>query len=193
MLLINKELNSHYNYLVWDFRPEPIDGERFDLIIRGKVGSEVLLTFNGMERFKGYKFILEDLRLQKIYNINTNSAFKLNLLHKSNDFSLFIGDSVFIKQNLKITAPAEFSLYQNYPNPFNPSTIIRFGIPENSNVSLSIYNVLGELVESPIVNQFMEQGFHEIRFNGNNYSSGVYLYKISAGKYSQIKKMVLIK
>jgi photosystem II stability/assembly factor-like uncharacterized protein len=88
--------------------------------------------------------------------------------------------------------PKEFSLFQNYPNPFNPSTRIKFDVPLKSFVRLVIYNELGKEIIT-LVNNEMKPGSYETRWNAENYSSGVYFYKLTAGNYSQTRKMVLIK
>ena len=88
--------------------------------------------------------------------------------------------------------PTEFTLYQNYPNPFNPSTTIKFAVAKESNVNLSIYNVLGELVTT-LVNKQMKAGYYEYELNASNLASGVYLYRIQAGSFVETKKMVLMK
>jgi hypothetical protein len=93
--------------------------------------------------------------------------------------------------------PKTFSLSQNYPNPFNPSTKIMFDIPSVGNgrdrsVQLIIYDVLGREV-SVLVNQQLQPGSYEVNLDGTNYPSGVYFYRINAGDYSAIKKMILVK
>jgi hypothetical protein len=87
-----------------------------------------------------------------------------------------------------------FSLSQNYPNPFNPVTKIRFDIPtgNSSNVNLSLYDVSGRKV-SEIVNQQLNNGSYEVEWNAYGYPSGVYFYKLSSGKFTETKKMLLIK
>lgn len=88
--------------------------------------------------------------------------------------------------------PNGYELMQNYPNPFNPSTLIRFGIPEKSNVKIAVYNLIGEKV-ADLVSEEMNAGYHEIKFNANQLSSGVYLYRIEAGRFISIKKMLFLK
>ena len=88
--------------------------------------------------------------------------------------------------------PSNFELSQNYPNPFNPSTSIKYSIPVDANVKVSIYNIKGELVTT-LVNQFQKAGYYTATFNGTDLSSGVYLYKVEAGNFNQVKKMVLLK
>ena len=88
--------------------------------------------------------------------------------------------------------PAVFSLEQNYPNPFNPSTSIKFNIPKQSNVKLVIYDVIGKEVAT-LVNEMKQPGSYEAVFNGDNFASGVYFYRLEAGNFTDVKKMVLIK
>ena len=88
--------------------------------------------------------------------------------------------------------PEDFVLSQNYPNPFNPETKISFGLPEKSNVTIYIYNLLGQKVAKVIEGEF-NPGYHEVSFNGSELSSGVYFYKIEAQSFVNIKKMMLLK
>jgi len=86
----------------------------------------------------------------------------------------------------------EFRLLQNYPNPFNPATTIEYSIPENSIVTLKVYDILGKEVAS-IFNEYQNQGSYIVNWNASSLSSGVYIYKLTAGNYSDTKKMVLSK
>jgi len=85
-----------------------------------------------------------------------------------------------------------YTLEQNYPNPFNPTTTIKFAVTKESNVNLSIYNVLGELV-STLVNEQLKTGYHQYEFDASNLASGVYIYRIIADDFVETKKMVLLK
>ncbi|MDD5362106.1 MAG: T9SS type A sorting domain-containing protein [Ignavibacteria bacterium] len=89
-------------------------------------------------------------------------------------------------------APKTYKLSQNYPNPFNPSTTIAYSLPKDSKVSLKIYDITGREVKS-LVNDIKPAGYYSISFNGSELSSGVYFYKIEAGNFVQVKRMVLIK
>jgi len=88
--------------------------------------------------------------------------------------------------------PTKFVVYQNYPNPFNPSTKIRFELPEDANVTIDVYNVVGEKVTT-LLNGNLKRGYHEVNFDAAGLQSGVYFYKVNAGKYSTVKKMLFIK
>jgi len=102
-----------------------------------------------------------------------------------------VGNPTGIK-NEKPVLPKEYTLYQNYPNPFNPSTVIRFALPEAGNVVLEIYNILGQRV-ARLVNEEMNAGYHEVNFNAQNLASGIYIYRIVAKGFVDVKKMILLK
>ncbi len=93
------------------------------------------------------------------------------------------------KQTSEIT---EYKLYDNFPNPFNPSTEISYQLPNDGNVKLKVYNMMGQEVMT-LVNGFKEKGMYSVSFNAGNLPSGIYIYKIESGNYVQIKKMILTK
>ena len=90
------------------------------------------------------------------------------------------------------TIPTSYALEQNYPNPFNPTTIINYALPAQAFVRLTVYNVLGQEVET-LVNEMQDAGNRSVEFNANNLPSGLYFYKITAGTFSDMKKMILLK
>lgn len=90
------------------------------------------------------------------------------------------------------TTPANFSLLQNYPNPFNPSTIISYSLPKATNVKLLVYNAIGQNVKV-LENGYKEAGIYNVSFNASELPSGLYFYKIEAGQFSQVRKMMLLK
>lgn len=99
--------------------------------------------------------------------------------------------------NVSVVMPKVYSLSQNYPNPFNPTTMIKYSVPEAQHVTLEIYNSLGEKIRT-LVNSAQEAGNHTVQWDGLNSSgrstaSGMYLYKITAGKFTSVKKMLLIR
>jgi hypothetical protein len=88
--------------------------------------------------------------------------------------------------------PNYYSLSQNYPNPFNPATNIKYTIPKAGNVSLKIYDVLGKEVVT-LVNELKQPGVYNVDYNASNLSSGIYFYRLEAGDFTAVKKMMLIK
>ncbi len=107
-----------------------------------------------------------------------------------------------VAQSTDEIVPDQFSLEQNYPNPFNPMTNIQFNLPTASNVTLKIFNLLGQEVATILNHQDLEEGSQNIEFNATNFASGVYLYRITAtstdedgisNTFTSVKKMVLVK
>jgi uncharacterized protein (TIGR02145 family) len=92
----------------------------------------------------------------------------------------------------EVALPNIFALSQNYPNPFNPNTVISYSLPLASEVKLIVYNSLGQTVKV-LENGFKSAGNYSVNFNASELSSGTYFYKIEAGQFSQIKKMMLLK
>ena len=93
--------------------------------------------------------------------------------------------------------PSSFSLYQNYPNPFNPVTTLRYDLPEDGLVNITVYDMLGNVIKQ-LVNEVQNSGHKSIQWDATNnqgqpLSAGVYLYSIEAGEFSQTKKMILLK
>jgi hypothetical protein len=88
--------------------------------------------------------------------------------------------------------PAAFALEQNYPNPFNPATTIRYGLPHKSAVQLTVYNMLGQQVVV-LVQGEQEAGYHDVKLDCSGYSSGVYFYRLQAGGFVDVKKLVLVR
>ncbi|MGB9774211.1 MAG: T9SS type A sorting domain-containing protein, partial [Bacteroidota bacterium] len=85
--------------------------------------------------------------------------------------------------------PGSFALEQNYPNPFNPSTTISFDVPKQSHLRLAIYDVLGREVKT-LVDEEKNPGRYSVTFDASNLPSGVYLYRLEAGSFSEVRKMV---
>jgi hypothetical protein len=99
--------------------------------------------------------------------------------------------------NTETELPNSFSLMQNYPNPFNPSTAIEYSIPSDSYIKITIYNLLGEVVDIP-VNSYRSAGQYKFTWNGSSRASGIYFYELSAKtsggtNFRQVKKLVLLK
>jgi hypothetical protein len=88
--------------------------------------------------------------------------------------------------------PAAWALHQNYPNPFNPSTTIRYALPKQSRVTLTVFNTLGQIVRE-LVNGEIDTGYHEVNLDAGSLASGVYLYRMQAGAYTSTRKLVLVK
>ncbi|MEE9430756.1 MAG: DUF4038 domain-containing protein [Melioribacteraceae bacterium] len=144
---------------------------------------------------KGITLNIKDILGGSLFNQNFTSGKNSYLISNTSITSMkltFCYSDVVLSQEENNTLPEQYSLLQNYPNPFNPSTKIRFGLPNESKVSLVVYNVLGEQIIR-LVDKQLKAGFHEVEFNNQMQSSGIYFYRLQAGKYVETKKMILLK
>ncbi|MGK9475331.1 putative Ig domain-containing protein [Melioribacter sp. OK-6-Me] len=88
--------------------------------------------------------------------------------------------------------PRDFKLLQNFPNPFNPTTTIKYAVPKEAHVKLTVYNVLGQEI-AVLVNGLKSAGYHTVNFDASNLNTGMYIYKLEAGDFTSVKKMILMK
>ena len=97
-----------------------------------------------------------------------------------------------LKEEIQIDVPDSYELLQNYPNPFNPTTKIKYSVPTDGIVNISVYNVLGSKV-SEIVNSIQKAGNYEVAFDASELASGMYIYRMESGSFVSIKKMMILK
>jgi hypothetical protein len=121
--------------------------------------------------------------------MSISGKYYYRLKQVDNDGSFKLSAAVEVNFNAQVNS---FYLDQNYPNPFNPSTTIAYSLPEASNVKLSVFNALGQQVKI-VENVYKNAGNYKVILNANDLNSGIYFYKIEAGQFSQIRKMILIK
>lgn len=107
-------------------------------------------------------------------------------------YKVFITPNPVSVENISSEVPEKYSLSQNYPNPFNPVTNIEFKISTSDFVKLKVYDVMGKEI-SALVNQNLTPGTYKINFDGSRLTSGMYFYKLETSKFTETKKMVLIK
>ncbi len=154
--------------------------------IQLKYGSDG--AFKTRKRTREIEFISKDLWSVK-FNVDTTFEGGIDSI-KEYGFELKTG--VAGVKTVSNALPERFSLAQNYPNPFNPTTNITFDISKSELVSLKIYDILGREV-AVLVNQQMTPGSYQANFDASSLPSGIYLYKLSAGSFVQMNKMMLIK
>jgi len=112
---------------------------------------------------------------------------------KAREIHWFFGNDLpSVVEQKEVLWPSTFRLFQNYPNPFNPTTTIKFTLVFAENVQIEIYNISGQKIER-IINKKLPAGDHEIEFIASNLASGLYFYRMKAGSFQDIKKMILIK
>ncbi|MCU7500796.1 MAG: T9SS type A sorting domain-containing protein [Ignavibacteria bacterium] len=179
--------SSHVT-LLWETQTE-INSKSFD-IERSALFSESSRSFNWQK--VGEVDAFGYCNSQQEYSFIDNGlnpgfyAYRLKMI--GTDGTLKYSDPLTVE----IKRPVLGDLGQNYPNPFNSMTAINYTIPEDAQVTLSIFNIQGQLISQP-VNEFKSAGHYTFNFDASNLASGTYIYKLSAGNFTQIKKMLLLK
>ncbi|MDZ7289723.1 MAG: Ig-like domain-containing protein [candidate division KSB1 bacterium] len=153
-----------------------------------------------------YHFAASNDSLQRNFN-PTTGMLRLTAPHFSGLVHLFITasdgkatarDTIAVRVELTTGVvsteeqiPTEFVLFQNYPNPFNPMTVIRFGLPHETAVKIEVVNLSGQRV-STLLNERKPAGYHVVEFDARHLASGVYFYRLTAGKFTAMKKLMLV-
>ena len=182
-------------YLTWDPNPEPdIDHyevwrkywwSKYNYTSWSKIGE----TSNAF---------YEDEEFSPDPNGGTKAYYKIRAVDEMDQYSGFSstvsswGTPGEQKIGSLSQTPTEFCLFPNCPNPFNPETEIEFALPEASWVTLTVYNILGQVVEV-LVDSEQQAGYHKVQWNGERVASGVYFYRLTAGEFTDTKRMVLMK
>ncbi len=183
----------------------PVELNSFSAIVNN---SSVQLNWQTATEVNNYGFEVERFQgiWQKIGFVNGNGNSNSTKYYSYEDDKIVSGKYAYrLKQidnngqykyskivEVSFVKPDEYSLEQNYPNPFNPTTTIQYSLPKDANVKLSIYNLLGQEIKT-LVNNYETAGVHKISFDAVNLNSGIYIYKIEAGPFIQMKKMTLLK
>ncbi len=138
-----------------------------------------------------FPFTIFDRNGATLATAGTSSSSFVPTASQWSTFSVCFANATDINNQGLLTA-GEFRLAQNYPNPFNPVTSIEFNLPKSSFVSLKVYDLTGREVRN-LISERMDGGIHSVSFNAEGLSSGVYFYRLEAGEFSSVKKMILLK
>ena len=193
MSLYNEEIQRNYKFLEEEYRQEIGRGQEYRIFIKNTSNETLELTNKGSEYFGDFEICLLDKSQIKFYDLKNQNSIEIKSSAVEKEYELFIGTEDYMIEKKKSLLPAEYALYQNYPNPFNPSTTIKFALPQQNKVSLSVFNILGELVVKLINDEQFEAGYHQVIFENSSLASGVYIYRLMAGDYIGTKKMLIIK
>ena len=148
------------------------------------------------------EIVLLDMTTREVYNLVSTD--RIGISEYSEEFpykvKVIAGSSAFVQMSIASileTLPEAFALSPNYPNPFNPTTHIEYALPSPEQVSIQIYNLLGQRVAS-LVNEWQDAGYHQTAWHGKDQrgrlvGSGVYFYRIRAGKFTESRKMILLR
>ena len=204
IVIRNSNLSSNYKFLMKESRSEIGEGQIYNLEVKNLTGKELKLSVEGLAKYQGYQIYLVDERLNNGIKLSEDLEIIIAANVKNNNYQLLIGTQQFIDVNKGNLVPTEFALYQNYPNPFNPTTTIRYAIPllrgdeslsasgGGVSVTLKLYDLLGNEVKT-LLNEEKSPGNYEIEINVSELASGVYIYKMQGGSFTESKKMILLR
>ncbi len=190
---------KHYSA---DFRPHNLEGDIWYFTLSSANRSVDFYIRDFAELPQNFHTLLIDTKYQREYLLTNSEKVTLRDIGpgETNRFVLLIGTEEFINNRaagVELMEVAEYRLLPNYPNPFNPETFIRYQVPAAGDVSLKIYNILGQEIAT-LVDGIKEAGFYEIRWdgktqNGTEAASGVYVFTLKANNFTQSLKMIKLK
>jgi len=195
---------SHADVYTTDFRPPSSNGQVWDFTVDTNIPNKpVSLRFDDLESLPPeFEATLIDATLKLTQNVRQEAQYVYRATRHGGKkfFRLVVGTSTFVAERTAefATVPATLELAQNFPNPFNPSTSIKIGLPQKSRVSLVVYDLLGREIVTLLDNVEKNAGYAATVWDGKNQNgtpmpSGIYLYRLRAGKNVLTKKMMLIK
>ena len=193
------EWDAQYSSFVSDFRPNVNDLESWMFVANGIPRGDVALHFSGIEDVPAeFAVYLVDRERSRFANLRVNATYRFSAPTGSSSFTLLVGKEEAVREAVGSVLPKEFSLGDNFPNPFNPATSIPVALPRTADISLKIYNILGEEVRTIVAGMF-EAGKHFFVWDGTNergntVASGIYLARLSVMNGPTFtRKMTLMK
>jgi len=198
----SQDTGSERRLLSGDFRAAGHEGWRYDLLLRGNTGSPARLQIEtGMSVPPGLGIVLLDGRSGEKWDLRQTGSIDLpeKLSEPGIIMTLLVGTPSFVETEISSGArlPISYSLNQNYPNPFNSSTVLRYSVAKAARVRLDVFDILGRRVRT-LVDEFQSAGTHDVTWDGRDAfgraaASGTYFYRLTAGEYSESRKMILLK
>lgn len=196
--LQNDQIDAQYANLAADFRPMTAeDGQRFDVTLRAEPGETIRFEATGLDPFRGQEVRLVNKADGLSHNLLENPTMTYRPENEESSFVLLVGSPDFVDQKQSEVIPEQVKLLPNYPNPFHGQTTVSYALPEQSEVRLVIYDILGREVRT-LVNKQQRAGLHSIQWDGRNnagqpVASGLYLSRLVVGEKTQVNKMTLVK
>ncbi len=189
-----------YNH---DYRPEGNLNYQWNFKVQSTIEDKIILTFQELDKVPAiFDICILDAIQKRFQNLRENNQYDFVNLRKKqvHKYTLLVGDKTWVQQQLQNASviPDKYALFHNFPNPFNSTTAIRYALPERQKVTLRIFNILGQEVITLMNNEFRNSGYQIEYWDGQNrfnqpVASGIYLYRLEAGRFKKIKKMTLIK
>jgi len=188
--IFNEKLETEYKYLLKDFRKNNSE-QVYKLSVKVPIYNFYKLNFDVADKVEGALVYLIDQN-NIFHNLDNKNEISLKSFTGVDNLTLLIGNESFINDQKDKFLPKEFALFQNYPNPFNPATSINYSLPDDVFVTLIVYDILGRKIIT-LENSFKNAGNYVSTFDAGNLTSGIYFYKLKAGRFTAAKKMLLLK
>jgi sorbitol-specific phosphotransferase system component IIA len=153
----------------------------------------VTISTEGWERLSHIEMAILNTHSGKTYNLNNGKEITLTPEKENTSLLLVVGDTQYINEQQDKLLPDKINIEPNYPNPFNPTTTLQFALPEQAEVHVQVYNILGQQVSTLINNEVREAGVHTVTFDGAQQASGMYFAVFEIGNRRFVQKMTLIK
>lgn len=199
----HQEWESIFSKYSSDARPETEKGMVWEFAVQTNIHDKVDLTFENLNSVPPeFEIWVADQNLNVATNLREKNAYEVAGPTEQNpkQLLLIVGDENFISENIGeiLEIPDDYEVSQNFPNPFNPATTIRFGLPQPGEVTLKIYNILGQEVITLFDKEVKKAGYHTIVWdsrnqNGQKVASGIYIYHFRAGGFVKSRKMIIVK
>ncbi len=199
-------LNGDNGYLVWTYpmanqygvtAVPDLNNDGVDDVFTGdQNGTVYCISGHGNDLLFSFTFTDDPINAVSLLpSIDGNASFELTAGTRNGNIVCFSGglNAVNNADFNDQSVPNEFALQQNYPNPFNPVTEIRFNLTQSSEVKLVVFNALGQVISDLINNKRMTAGVHSIQFDGKELPSGIYFYRLETNRFTQTRKMVLLR
>jgi len=181
----------------WSVFAVDVDGDGDMDVLSASFSDDKIAWYenDGNENFTPHTITTDASSSASVYAVDVDGDKDIDVLSSSfsdNKIAWYENTGIVDVESISNDIPSEFSLSQNYPNPFNPSTIIRFSMPEESFVTIKVFNTLGEELTT-LINENIIAGNYEVGFDASALPGGIYFYKLQSGIFVMTKKMVLLK
>lgn len=184
--------NKRTNTFARIYREHQTEGQQFPVRLTAKPEQPVTIKAEGIENYSMERLVILDPKTGKTYDLLSPQSVQYVPQERSTDLLLVMGDSRYLNEQQNNMLPEQVSIKPNYPNPFNPTTTLQFALPEQSEVRVQVYDMIGRKV-STLVNEVREAGIHTVTFDASRQASGMYFAVFEIGSHRHIQKMMLIK
>ncbi|WP_440998745.1 alpha-amylase family glycosyl hydrolase [Fodinibius sp. SL11] len=189
----SEQQSARANLLAHVYRNQNKQGHREELALSATPGEPVTISAKGWKNNPGIQLGLLNTKSGRKYDLSNQKEVTIIPDRENTSMLLVIGDTRYINEQQEEFLPKEITINPNYPNPFNPSTTLRFSLPEQSEVRVQVYNLLGQKVSTLINNEVRQAGVHTVTFDGSQRASGMYFAVFEIGEQRFTQKMTLIK